>query len=117
MAAGKTVEREFQNCCDWLADNSEGRSPTATYVANMSPFSKLFMNNTDGFCVWNIDEPVEMEGHRVRTQQLQGRDALTARFAHCASPQGGEPSSHDWKEFEPLDGCSMWSRQLALTNG
>ena len=51
MAAGKQIERELQGCCNLLGHCLEGRAPTASAVAKMSPFSILLLEKTVIFVV------------------------------------------------------------------
>ena len=97
MAAGKSAERELQGCCNLLSDCCEGRSPTASAVTKMSPFSMLFLKKAENFCVYNTVEGSEdMTGRASRKVVLTGANALLSRFDKCSAPHK-DPDSADLK--------------------
>ena len=103
VAAGKTLERELQGCCNLLADCSEGRSPTTADVAKMNPFSILFLKRAENSCDWNPDDFVEHGGaFKVARVQLQGHDASEARFQKCAGLRGSTPDNDDLEVFRQV---------------
>ena len=99
MAAGKSAERELQGCCNLLSDCCEGRSPTASAVTKMSPFSMLFLKKAENFCVYNtVEGSDDMTGRASRKVVLTGANALLSRFDKCSTPHK-DPDSADLKVF------------------
>ena len=86
IAAGKTLQRELQGCCNLLADCAEGRSPTAADVAKMSPFSIFFLNRAEIFGVWSSDVFVE-HGGALEVAMMHWKPDSRSVQASLAAPQ------------------------------
>ena len=99
QAAGSVLGRELQGVVNLLQDCTEGHSPSAIDVSRMSSFSILFLKKCENFCTCDAYVPAEAGSMTMKRVELQGKEAIGARFDRCFKAEAGAKDPQDIKEF------------------
>ena len=99
LAAGIGLSRELQAVANLLQDCIDCHSPSAIDVSRMSSFSILFLKKCEHFCGCDAYCPGEAGSMTMKRLELQGQDAIAARFDRCFKADSKAKDPNDIKEF------------------